>query len=134
MRTSDVSFLMNSGTYSGQTYKFTLAKQNGRKMWNVSRVFEPAPSMYKERIDIGISLREKNVPKGGAKELKLSHTLIEQLVIVGDESTYVTMTGLDGVSRDVRMDSSGFTIEPIVDEKGRPAEYVAQVRLWSMHQ
>lgn len=131
-RSSDVSFLMNSGTYSGETYKFTLAEQNGQKMWAVNRVFQPSPSMRKEQLNIGISLKE-NIPLSGAKELKISSTLQEQLEIVADESTYITMMGLDGVSRDVRVDSTGFTVETIMDEKGRPAEFVAMVKLWSMY-
>ena len=134
MRSSDISFLMNSGTYSGQTYKFTLAEQNGRKMWDVNRVFKPGPSMCKETIEIGVSLGEKNINRGGAKELKLSTTLVDQLEIVAAESTYVTMMGYDGVSRDVRVDSTGIDIQPIVDEKARTTEYVAKMRLWSMHQ
>lgn len=134
MRATDISFLMNSGTYSGQTYKFTLATQNGQKMWSAQRVFNPAPSMYKEQIDVGILIRGKNINLGGAKELKRPKTLRDQLEIVAKESTYVTMMGFDGVSRDVRVDSTGYDIEPIVNEKSRAPEYVAKMRLWSMHQ
>lgn len=133
MRSNDISFTMNSGDYSGQIYKFTLASQDGGKMWSVNRIFEPAPSMYKEEINIGISLREKNIPLSGAKELKFPSTLIDQLEIVANESTYITMVGLDGVSRDVRIDSSGFSIEPIVNEKNKTSELVAKMKLWSMH-
>jgi len=133
MRAHDIVFTMNSGDKVGQKYGFTLARSKGQKMWSAVRLFQPPPNMAKERIDIGIVVREKNIPLSGATELKLSDKLIEQLEIVAKETTPVTLLGFDGIKRDVRVDAGGFNIEPVVDEKGRMPEYVAKMTVWSVY-
>ena len=132
MRSNDIQFTMNSGDYKGQKYGFTLARSNGQKMWRTTRLLKPPPAMSKERIEMGIVVREKNIPLSGATELKLSSKLLKQLEIIAKETTPVTLLGFDGVTRDVRVGIDGFSVENVIDEKSKSPEYVAKMTVWSI--
>lgn len=51
----DIKFTVNTGTYKGKTYRYTLATVNGKKAWAITPLFSPPPSMIKNKIDIVIS-------------------------------------------------------------------------------
>jgi len=134
MRQYDIEFLVNSGDKEGNRYGFTLAKSNGRKMWNVQRLFQPPPAMAKERIEMGIAVRAKNISRSGANELELANHIINQLETIADETTPATLTGLDGIKRAVLIDRQGFTIEPTVSEMKQDPEFQVTVLCWSVYE
>lgn len=135
MKANDVTFKMNSGDRKGDTFGFTLSSsEEGAKDWELMRIFQPAPSMVKERIKLGITARERNIPLSGAEELRRVNTLIDQLVLIAQETTPVTMNGLDGVDRPVRIDRSGITYAPVIVEQGKDPEYKIAVVCWGLYE
>lgn len=131
MRATDIEFVMNSGEHVGERYSFTLADSNGQKAWQVTRLFRPPPAMAKEKIDMIIAVREKNIPTSAAMELKQAKDILSQLETIAKETTPVTLKGVDG-DRLVRVDKSGFQLSPTIKEHKRETEYQVQLTCWSV--
>jgi len=134
MRTHDIEFVVNSGDYKGKKYGFTLAYQNNQKAWQVTRLFMPAPSMAKEKIEMIIAVKEQNIPLSGGVELKAANKILDQLEIIARETTPTTLVGLDKQERLVRVDRRGFSLAPMVYEKGKEPEYVVNLTVWSTYE
>lgn len=131
----DVEFRVNSGDLQGQKYRYVLASKNGAKMWSVTPLFSPAPSMYRDRIEMSITAGEHNVDTSGAVELRKVKELLDELRDIAEESSEepVTMTGLDREKRLVRIDQSGFSVTSTIKEQGKPAEYIINFPCWGMY-
>ena len=134
MRRNDVEFLVNTGDYQGDVYKFTLATVNGKKAWNRTRLFYPPPSMIKERIDMIIEARELNIPRSGAIELKIVDEILDQLTHMANETEASTLTGLDGQDRKVQIDRNGFNVENVVNETTKEPEYRVNLTCWGLYE
>jgi len=133
MKASDVQFITNSGDHKGTKYNFTLAEQNGQKAWQVTRLFQPAPAMAKEKIELMIAVREQNIPLSGGVELEQANKILDQLEVIAKETTPVTLVGLDNQERLVRVDRGGFSLAPTIFEKGREPEYAVSITCWSIY-
>ena len=94
-RAQDIKFIINSGDHKGEQYGFTLAEVDGKKAWTSIRLFYPPPSIVKDKIEMAITAREKNVSLSGAVELRLVNKIIEQLNTIFEETTPVTLIGFD---------------------------------------
>jgi hypothetical protein len=127
----DIIFQINSGDNKGKTYRYTLSMANGKKAWAVSPLFKPAPSMIKERIEMTIDAKDYNVPGSGATELKTVNKILKELSIIADSDA--SLTGLDKQTRLVKINQDGFTVESLINEKGRDAEYGVTVRCWGLY-
>jgi len=134
MKVSDVQFITNSGDHKGTKYNFTLAEQNGQKAWQVTRLFQSAPAMAKEKIEMMIAIKEQNIPLSGGVELTQANKILGQLEIIATETTPVTLVGLDRVERLVRVDRSGFSLAPTISEKDREPEYAVSITCWSIYE
>ena len=134
MKSHDIEFVMNSGDHKGTKYKFTLAEQNGQKAWQVTRLFQPAPAMAKEKIEMMLAVRGQNIPLSGGVELKQANKILGQLEVIAKEITPVTLVGLDNVERLVRVDRSGFSLAPTISEQGKEPEYAVSITCWSIYE
>ena len=134
MKSHDIEFVMNSGDYKGKSYKFTLAKQNGQKAWQVTRLFQSAPAMAKEKIEMMLAVRGQNIPLSGGVELGQANKILDQLEVIAKEVTPVTLVGFDNQERLVRVDRSGFSLAPTISEKGREPEYAVSITCWSIYE
>jgi hypothetical protein len=126
----DVIFEITSGDNRGDVYRYTLVT-DGKKLWEVTPKFKPAPSMIKEQIDMTIAVRDYNIPNSGATELRAASKIIEELSLIARADA--KMTGLDNITRDIKIDQDGFTITSSVTEKGKDAEYGVKVRCWGLY-
>ena len=116
--THDVEFTVNEGDYKGKVYGYTLATNQGVKMWGVTPQFRPAPSMIKEKIEMVLVAREMNIPQSGAAELKGVTQIIKELSNIAEE-TDVTLKGLDYQERPVLIDRDGFSMTVMANESTR---------------
>ena len=132
MRSHDVSFQLNSGDKKGTTYRFTLDDVNRQKAWIVTRIYRPPPSMMRERIEMVISCRQQNIPLSGAVELAQANKILDQLEIISDETTTVTLKGPDNRDREVVVDKGGFNLYPTFSESGKDLEYRVSIVCWRL--
>jgi len=133
MTQHDVLFRINTGDHKGTTYRYILAVENGAKMWGTTPLFRPPPSMIKEKIVMVIAIREKNISRGGAVELRMVQQIIDELSIIADE-TDVTLQGLDYQERPILIDHEGFALTTIVNEAMRSPEYRVAVTCWGLYE
>ena len=133
MRAHDIKFKMNSGARKGDEFGFTLSLIDGQKAWASTKLLQEAPSMVNERIDIVINALGGNIPLSGATEMQIVRRTLEQLDTISAETTFVTMTGLDGIDRSVLVDVVGAVLKPIIHEKDRDPEYQVSMTLWGYH-
>ena len=129
----DVTFTVNTGDHKGEVYRYTLATINGKKAWEVTPKFFPAPSMVKEKIDMVIECREHNINRGGANELTLVSKILDELSIIGTETEPSTLEGLDGKKRDVDIDENGFSVTTEIKEKGQEPEYRIELTVYGLY-
>ena len=134
MKSHDVEFKIRSGNYNGTAYRFTLAESGGQKRWQAVRLFNPPPSMEKEKIDMMIAISNKNIPISGAVDAKSVSNLFDQLDIIAKETTPVTLIGYDNIERLVRIDKGGYSFEPVISEKGKAPEYAVALTCWSIYE
>jgi hypothetical protein len=133
MKSHDVQFRINAGTYKGRIYGYTLASKNGEKLWSVIPRFEPPPSMIKERIEMSLVARQGNFPLSGGQELAQVNKLIDELSAIGGEVEKVTLIGIDKKERLVQIDEDGFIISSVVTETGRDPEYIVNLTCWGLY-
>ena len=131
--THDIEIRINDGDYQGKVYKHTLALDKGAKMWSVTPLFKPCPSMIKERIEMTLVAREANIPLSGAVELRMVNQIMEELSSMA-EQTNVTLTGLDYQERPILIDQDGFSMTTAVNETGRSPEYRITVVAWGLYE
>lgn len=129
--THDVLFTVNTGDYKGKVYGYTLATNNGVKMWGVTPQFRPPPSMIKEKIEMVLMAREMNIPQSGAVELQGITQIINELSNIAGE-TNVTLKGLDYQERPILIDREGFSIVVVANETTRSSEYRVNVTCWGL--
>ena len=134
MKAHDIKFVMNSGDHQGDEYGFTLATVDGRKAWDAVRIFPQPPSLIKEEIDLVLTAREGNIPLSGARELKIVDRILDQLETISLETDLVTLHGIDGVERSVRVGRNGRRVIPVVHETGKEPEYHISVKCWSLYE
>lgn len=134
MKAHDISFTINSGDHKGEKYGFTLMGINNRKAWEVTRLSYSPPSMVKEKIKMVLAVREQNIPLSGAVELKQVNKILDQLETIADASKAVTLKGIDNEERPVRVDRSGFSVEPVVYETGKDPEYGVNLIVWGLYE
>lgn len=127
----DVEFRVNEGDCKGKVYGYTLATNNGVKMWGVTPQFRPAPSMIKEKIEMVIVAREMNIPQSGAVELQGVTQIINELSSIASE-TDVTLKGLDHQERPILIDRDGFSIIVVANELTRSSEYRVNITVWGL--
>lgn len=132
MKAHDIEFTLNGGPHKGDTYRFTLARVNKPKAWQVTRLYRPAPSMVKERIEMAIACREQNIALSGVTELAQANKILDDLEIISDETTPVTLKGPDNRPREVIMDKGGFALTPTFSESGKEMEYRVNVICWRL--
>ena len=130
--TQDAEFTINTGDSKGKVYRYTIASQQGVKMWEVTPLFRPAPSMIKERISMVIVAREQNISRSGATELQIVSKIVDELSIIAGE-TDVTLKGLDYKERPVLIDQDGFSVRSIMNELGKDSEYHITVTAWGLY-
>jgi len=130
--THDILFTVNTGDHKGSRYGYTLVMQQGVKAWSVTPLFRPAPSMIKERIEMMIVARGKNIPGSGAVELRGVSEIIDELSIIADE-TDVTLKGLDKKERPILIDKDGFSLTSTANEQGRSPEYRITLTCWGLY-
>ena len=128
----DIKFTIHSGDYQGDTYRYILAMDSGRKRWMATPVYKPPPSRIKEKIDMVISVRENNISYTGAQELRLVNNIIDELRRIADD-TDATMVGLDGRERYVQIDEDGYSIMSVVNEHTREPEYQITLSCWGLY-
>jgi len=133
-RSHDVRFRVNSGDHNGDEYGFTLAVIDGKKAYTAVRLFRPSPSMVKEQIIMTLTAREGNIPLSGAAELKAVHRIIEQIETLSLETDPLTLTGLDQITRPVRVDAKGAQLIPVVHELGKDPEYRVELTCWGLYE
>ena len=134
MRAQDIKFKINDGPHKGEEYGFTLATVDGKKAWEDIKLFIPPPSLIKEQINIVVTAREGNMPLSGAIELKQVKRIIEQLLIIFDEITPVTMIGFDKQERLVRVDKQGPVMVPVIHEREKDPEYRVSLTCWGLYE
>ena len=119
----DLELRPNSGTHKGEWYRYILATVNGTKAWDVNPTFNPAPSMYKDKIKLSILAAENNVDASGSIELRGVNKILDELRDIADTKEPITMKGLDKVERLVRITQDGFTQVATLKEKDKSPEY-----------
>ena len=129
----DIEFKLNSGDKKAKVYRFTLATIDGKKAWNRTPLFKPAPSMIKERIDMVIEAREYNIPVSGGIEIKAVNKILEQLSDIASETEPATLTGLDRKKRLVLIDQDGFSLTSTANETNKEPEYRVTVTCWGLY-
>ena len=130
--TQDVEFTVNAGDSKGKVYRYTLASHQGTKMWEVTPLFKPAPSMIKEKISMVIAARENNISRTGATDLETIGKIIEEFSIIAGE-TDVTLKGLDYNERPILIDQDGFSVRVTTNELGKDSEYHVTVACWGLY-
>ena len=130
----DVTFTVNTGDHKGDRYSYTLATINGKKAWSVTKLFNPPPSMIKEKIEMVIECREHNINRAGANELTLANKIIDELSIIASETEASTLKGLDNKERLVKIDNNGFSLSAEIKEKERDPEYRINVVCWGLYE
>ena len=133
MRTSDISFTMNSGKHEGKTYHFSLAKKDGQKAWSVTRIYNPPPSNIKYKIEMGISASEGRIMANGVQDLTRIGKIIENMHIVAEETTPVTLDGLDGEKYNIIIDVNGIQEGNLTHEAERNPEFILNVLAWGLY-
>jgi hypothetical protein len=133
MRQYDVEFQVNSGDNKGKKYGFTLATKDGEKQWAITPLFQPAPSIIKEKIVMALVAQEENIPLSGAKELKAVGKILEQLRSIALETTPSTLMGFDKQKRLVQIDENGYSVSSTVLEPNREPEYVINLSCWTIY-
>ena len=133
MRASDIEFTINDGDYKGDVYGFTLARKDGKKAWQVSRIYSKPPSLVKHKIEMAITAREDNVRASGAWEHDRIEEILEKMSRVADEIEPVKLHGLDGEDYLVRIDRDGLQTDNVIDEKDRSPEFLLRVNAWSLY-
>jgi hypothetical protein len=133
LKTHDIVFTINDGVNKGKDYGFTLARAEGRKAWKVTTLFNPPPSMVKQRIEITITAREDNIPLTGVRELKRINEIVDDLNAIFEQTTPVTLVGLDRQTYSVLVDKEGPQLTNILQEKEREPEYQVVLLCWGIY-
>lgn len=133
MRQSDIEFIVNSGDNKGKKYGFTLAIKDGEKQWAITPLFQPAPSIIKEKIEMILTTREANIPLSGAMELKAVGKILEQLRSIALETTASTLVGFDNKERLVQIDENGYSVASTILEPNREPEYLVNLSVWGLY-
>jgi len=129
----DVKFIVNTGDHKGDEYSYTLATINGKKAWNITPLFKPAPSMIKNRIDMVIECREHNINRAGVNELALVNKILDELSAVATETEPATLKGLDNKERFIKIDQDGFEVTTELLEKDKSPEYRVKLTCWGLY-
>jgi len=133
MKAHDIEFLVNSGDNKGKKYKYTLAKKDGEKQWSVTPLFQPPPSIFKEKIEMVLVCQDENIPYSGAVENKIVNKILEQLRNIALEITPATLNGLDKQERLVQIDQDGYSVISISTEQNREPEYFVKLTCWGLY-
>jgi len=131
MFSHDVQFTVNSGDYQGRIYRYSLATKNGVKQWNVIPLFEPPPSVIKEKIEMTIMAQERNIPRSGALELATVNKILDEIRTIAQDTA--TLMGIDGKDRLVQVDENGYLLESGVNETTREPEYLISLVCWTIY-
>lgn len=129
----DIEFVTNDGEHKGKKYRFTLASKNGVKQWAVTPLYEPPPSIIKEKIEMSLTAQEGNIPSSGAIELKPVNKILDQLKDIALESD-VRLVGYDQKERPVLIDETGFSLTCVTNETGREPEYAVNLTCWGLYE
>jgi len=131
LKAHDIRFVLNNGT----TYDFMLARTNdGKKAWNVERLFTRPPSMIKQRIDLTITAREDEITSSAARQLKRVKEILEEIdaMMVGTDT--IKLTGLDNVQYPIVIDAKGSQLETVIHEQERDPEYQVTLLIWGIYE
>jgi hypothetical protein len=128
---NDVVFKLNSGTYNGESYGFTLALVDNKKAWECRKIPREPPSMVEEEIEMVLTARDEESPLGAHTELARAADIMEQIQRVADETTASTLTGIDGVDRGVLIRQHALTVE--MHETEKDPEYQIKVACYGLH-
>ena len=126
---NDVVITLNSGTYSGATYGFSLAKVDGA--WNCRKIPREEPSMVEEEIELILDAHDDESPLGAQSELADVQEKLNQIQRVADETTASTMVGIDGVTRHVLIRHHALVV--VTHETEREPEYHIKVACYGLH-
>jgi len=128
---NDVVIVLNSGTYSGEEYGFTLALVDGKKAWECRKIPREPPSMVEEEIEMILTARDEEQPLGAQSELARVNDILTQIQRVADETTASTMVGIDGVTRHVLIRYHALIVA--VHEVEKEPEYQIKVACYGLH-
>ena len=128
---NDVVFVLNSGTYSGEEYGFTLALVDNKKAWECRKIPREPPSMVEEEIEMILTARDEDIPLGAHTELARAVDILDHIQRVADETTASTLTGIDGVDRGARIRQ--YSLAVAVHEPEKEPEYQIKVACYGLH-
>lgn len=133
MEAFDVIFTPNSGDQKGEHYGFTLATQQGSKGWVFEKRMLTPPSMVDCKIELTIEAKNENIPLSGGVELATVKEITDALDVLATETEPLDIIGLDGVTRKVRIDRSGYKVVPVIHETNKEPEYQVLVTIWGLY-
>jgi len=129
MRAYDVLFEIADGT----KYGFVLASDNGKKAWEVTRLFKAPPTLIKQSIQMTITASEDDITASGARQLKRMSAILSDLEVLMTENDDITLTGLDNEKYLVLLDKNGLKTQTLIHEKNKEPEYQVSLLCWGLY-
>lgn len=131
LKSSDVKFTLSNGN----VYNFMLARTSeGKKAWNVSRLYTKPPSLIKHQIDITITAREDEMTSTAVRQLKRVREILDEVDVMMSETENLTLHGLDNIDYPASLDSKGMKLETVIHEQERDPEYQITLLVWGLYE
>lgn len=127
MKPFDVTF-----NFDSKSYGYMLARVNGRKAWQVERIYTLPPSLIKYKITLMINAREDQLNRVGVKQSKQLEEIlqeIEQIVLASN----VILDGYDEMEYNILVDQAGMQTSAVIEEQTRKPEHHIALTCWGLY-